>query len=228
MSTIDTSGCQAETMARGVLVCFAVPAEAARFRPDPVQSCRILITGMGKDNASAAVSRALRSGAPRRVLTCGFAGGLNPDLRVGDVLFDAGPELARPLADLGARAGTFHCAPTIAVSVADKQRLREESGADAVEMESGVIRALCRERGIEAATVRVISDEASTALPLDFNSLCNVDGNISYVRLAGALARSPGAIPPLLKFQRDLAQCSRRLAAVLHGLFARTSQTARD
>jgi adenosylhomocysteine nucleosidase len=178
---------------------------------------------MGQNNARTAITEALTSFSPELVLTCGYAGGLNPRLQRGDVVFDAGSHgrLARRLIDLGAQAGTFHCTSQIAVSAAAKEQLRRESQADAVEMESGVIRTLCRQRGIPAATIRVISDDAATDLPLDFNRLLKTDGNISYARLAIAIARSPGAIRKLMQFQRELDMCSRRLASALEGLLGK-------
>lgn len=212
-----------EATAGRTLVCFAVREEAKHFHPGPSQHCLVHITGMGQNNARAAIAKALTSCSPQLVLTCGYAGGLNPKLQRGDIVFDAESHgnLAKRLIDLGAHAGTFHCAGQIAVSAAAKARLRQESQADAVEMESGVIRTLCRQRGIPAATIRVISDDAATDLPLDFNRLLKPDGNISFARLALAIARSPGAIRRLMRFQRELDGCSRRLASVLAGLLGK-------
>ena len=114
----------------------------------------------------------------------------------------------------------FHCANRIAVTATEKQALRQQTQADAVEMESGVIRALCRERGIAAATLRVISDDALSDLPLDFNALAKPDGNISYAKLAATLVRSPRLVGRLIRFQKELSECSRQLAVTLGGVLA--------
>jgi adenosylhomocysteine nucleosidase len=211
--------------ARGgrVLVCFAVREEARHFQPPPDCACQVVISGIGASNAKRALLGALTAFTPELVLTCGYAGGLSPDLPMGKVIFDAdeSTELKSHLIGLGAAPVQFFCANRIAVTVAQKHALRHQTGADAVEMESGVVRAVCRERGIPAATVRVISDDAHTDLPLDFNQLAKADGNISYGRLAVALVKSPGLVPKLMRFQRELAGCSRRLGDTLRDLLVR-------
>ncbi|MFO1475231.1 MAG: hypothetical protein U1F98_01105 [Verrucomicrobiota bacterium] len=207
-----------------ILVCFAVKEEAAFAWPlPPVSGGReMLVTGMGRRNASTRFRDALESMQPQRVLTCGFAGGLDPELGIGDLLFDQDFDagFGSALLGLGARQGTFHCSTRVAVSVAEKAELRRSTGADAVEMESAVIRTLCRERGIPSATLRVISDSALEDLPLDFNALMTSDQRLSMWRLAGALARRPWSIPRLLELQRNTRRAAQNLGGALHGLLA--------
>ena len=200
-----------------VLVLFAVRDEAKHFQPGA--GCVVAVSGIGKINAERALTCALVH-RPQLVLTCGYCGGLNPEHKRGDVIFDADAQsgIADALVRLGAKPGTFHCADRIVTTAEEKKALWQLTGADAVEMESGVIRALCRERGISSATVRGISDDATQDLPLDFNKLSGADGNISYLKLAIALAKSPGRVPELMRFQRELDACSRRLGGVLRGV----------
>ena len=223
------------------LICFALKEEAAPFRKmaagtvAAAQAASILITGIGRRNAEKSLREFLATHSPELVLTCGFAGGLNPDLKLGDVIFelmDRRGELHEPqiekkvgdsqssplrekLSATGAKPAKFFCTDRIATTVAEKKKLRAETGADAVEMESAAIHAVCRERGITCATIRVISDTASEDLPLDFNALAKPDMGLDYGKLAWAIARSPGKIGALLKLRKKTKCAAEQLADIL-------------
>ncbi|PWU10571.1 MAG: hypothetical protein C5B50_25210 [Verrucomicrobia bacterium] len=212
------------------LVCFAVKEEAAPFqkltgaRPE----CEVLLTGMGRRNADSAIRSALSKSRPELVLTCGFAGGLNPDLAGGTVLFSldgsvaptasqsqSASSLEASLIVAGARPCRFHCSDRVACTAEEKRALRKTTSADAVEMESQYICAICREQNILCATVRVVLDTAAEDLPLDFNLLFTPDQKLDYGKLATALLKSPGKLADLLRFQRQTQAAAARLAQVL-------------
>ncbi len=181
-SITPAHGQSAETVAGPeplTLVCFALPDEAAPFRraAGNQTGIEILVTGMGKRNSEQAVRQALSRFRPAAVLTCGYAGGLNPELKPGQVVFccDESSGLGERLRTAGAREARFHCAERIAVTASAKKTLWEATGADVVDMESEVIRQVCQREGIPSATVRAISDSAEDDLPLDFNLLLTSD-----------------------------------------------------
>ena len=197
-----------------VLFCFAVEQEAKFLARGGME---ILLTGIGRENAERTLHSALKQQAPQLVLSCGFAGGLNPFLATGTVVFstdeDAG--LTPPLLAAGACPVRFHSARRVAATVEEKKALWESTGADAVEMESQIIRAICRAHQIPSATIRVISDAANENLPLDFNLLMTAEQKLNYGKLALALLGSPGKIPAILRLQRQTQMAARNLARVL-------------
>jgi len=206
---------------KSTLVCFALKEEVAPFRKIAAGNSRIsiLITGIGRQNAEKSLREFLATNLPEIVLTCGFAGGLNPDLKLGEIVFETVDETLRPkLSATGAKPVKFFCADSIATTVAEKKKLRDETCADAVEMESAAIHIVCRERGIPCATVRVISDMASEDLPLDFNALAKPDKNLDYGKLFLAIAKSPGKIGALMQLQKKTKFAAENLAQVLEAV----------
>lgn len=200
------------------LVCFALKEEAAPFRKLMARrtDVSILVTGIGRANSECALRKFLQTASPIRVFTCGFAGGLDPKLQTGDVVFSTiDSSLTEALKNATARPATFACVDHIATTAFEKQMLRANTQADAVEMESDMIHAICQERDIPCATVRVISDSAHEDLPLDFNQLSNPDHSLNFGKLALAIAKSPGKIPALLQLQKKTSFAARELAKVL-------------
>jgi adenosylhomocysteine nucleosidase len=214
-----------------VLICFAVKEEAAEFKKvlpslASLGNPEILVTGMGRRNSERMILKRLERPAPNLVVTCGFAGALNPTLKIGDVAFDedTNGRLADTLKKSGALSANFYCAPRVATTVAEKTGLRQSTGADVVEMESAIIREICRAKKIPSATIRVISDTANQDLPLDFNALMTPEQTISFPKLALALMKSPGKIPKLLELQRNTRFASQQLSKVLTDLLRSRSR----
>ncbi len=197
-----------------ILVCFAVSQEAAPFKPLPGVS--VLVTGMGAANVRRLLPPVLDRERPDAVFTCGFAGALDPALPIGAVLGETTDALLTELleqADVLLRR--FLCADRVAVTAAEKSRLHAETECDAVEMESGIIHDLCRQRALPCATVRAISDTADDDLPLDFNQLVDERQRLSALRLAGAILRRPWVIPGLMRLGRHSGLAARNLAHAL-------------
>ena len=133
------------------------------------------------------------------------------------MLYDADAEtgLGPVLLAAGARPARFHCARQAACTVADKRAAWAATGADAVEMESQVIRDLCHEQNIPGATVRVILDGATEDLPLDFNLLMTPDQRLDPVKLTLVFMKSPAKLSALLRLHRQSRSAAQKLADVL-------------
>jgi adenosylhomocysteine nucleosidase len=205
------------------LVCFAVSEEARPFARLAAHRAdiHVLVTGMGQAATETAIDRAWRQHSPEAVFTCGFAGGLDPALRTGQVLYSADAEfpLAQRLEQAGARPGRFLCVPAVLTTASAKAAARRESGADAVEMESQWVREICRAKEVPSATVRVVLDEARTDLPLDFNQVMGPDQKIRAGKMAGIILRNPAVVPGLIRLGRDSSRAAGALGQVLWNAF---------
>jgi adenosylhomocysteine nucleosidase len=210
-------------MSGTTLVCFAVPQEAKPFLnwARGRKNIEVVVTGMGARNAERAIGAALEKFSPAEVFTCGFAGALNPELSVGDVVFDlstTSPKTMRRLIVFGIIPVTFHCSKTVAVSATAKAQLLQETGADVVEMESQIIQKACAARKVPCVTLRAISDTAAEDLPLDFNTLLDDEEQLSPSKLTFAILRAPHKIPSLMRLGRNSARAARELCGALVAL----------
>lgn len=153
--------------------------------------------------AGAAAGRALNDGRPiGTALVLGVCGALDPALRVGDlVVYQAISDGAVTIdldADLAARCAIV-CrsaprrvltVPAVVGDLAAKTELLRSSGAAAVDMEGVAIARALHARNIRVAMVRVVSDDAATALP-DLSRVYDTYGRLRPLALASALVRSP-------------------------------------
>lgn len=120
------------------------------------------------------------------LVSFGVAGALRDDLRVGDVLdatrvVDGSGTTLWEGAGLGVRGalpGTVLASEVLVHDAAERRRLRETSGADAVDMESGVL----ARSGRLAGVVRAISDGVESDVQ-GVDSTVHADGRTNVVGL---------------------------------------------
>jgi adenosylhomocysteine nucleosidase len=238
-----------------VLVTFALESEFAAWRrmrsfahlantefPAFDSNCgdseiRVVITGMGAERAQR-VARAAFGWQPDLCISAGFAGGLNPANRAGDVLVASNirdGETHRTIASdkrvlslaegSGARRiETLYTSAHAISTVEDKRRLGR--AADAVDMESFFILNEARERGIAGVAIRALSDAADENLPMDFTQLLDDRGQVRGARLALAIARAPQRIPALLRLGSASRRGAMKLAQVLDKTIERLTSAA--
>lgn len=199
------------------LVCFAVPSESQYLRKSR-SDLNIFHTGMGHENAEKTLRSYLESNElPSMIVSAGFAGGLNPAIKTGEVLIEHSPDrMSLPAFDsCDATKGTFLCVEKIADKATEKRQLWKESNQDAVEMESGIIHKIAQENHIPCVTIRVISDAADEDLPIDFNRLMTADMRIHFPKLLWTLACRPSTIPKLIHFNKNVQRSARNLALTI-------------
>lgn len=184
----------------------------------------VLHHGIGAERSGARVAQFLEQNRPEILISSGFAGGLDPGLHVGDVMFaenfsdPALIEKMRGVKPAEARAffGALTTQPLAAETVADKARLFRETGALAVDMETAGIRALCEKSGVRMLSVRAISDTASQRLPVPFPDW--FDAKKQSPRIGGLLwflARHPGTIAEFARFASGTFRARQSLGSCL-------------
>jgi hopanoid-associated phosphorylase len=161
--------------------------------------------------------------APTRysaIVSFGISGALDPALRPGDTIVatditsDSGSwqvpsHLARALCDRLTAIGTSVSRGTLAgvnapvIEAAGKARLRQATGAAAVDMESHVVASFGAAAGVPACAVRVISDPADRSLPALAMRAVKPDGRVDLAAVLARMAGNPGQIPLLIRTGRD-------------------------
>ena len=145
------------------------------------------------------------------LVSFGLAGALHDGLHVGDVLdatrvVDSGGATlweGSPLGVLGARAATVLASDVLVHDASERRRLHESSGADAVDMESGVLAASGRLAGV----VRAISDVPSSSVE-GVDATVHADGSTSVIGLLRWVAVKRGAA---IRSMRDALTALRAL-----------------
>lgn len=186
----------------GVVTGLQVEADIARAIPHSI----VLCLGPGPRAAHNAATQLVQQGA-QSLMSFGVAGGLDPALAPGDLVCT--PEsLAQRFAAKGSSITTVE-AP--ALTPADKSALHAQSGASAVDMESGSVEAVAGAHGLEFYCIRAICDTAGDTIPP--LALKGVDalGNTRAVRVAACLLTRPQDLAALLA----LGKCQKAALAAL-------------
>jgi adenosylhomocysteine nucleosidase len=164
----------------------------------------------------------------RGVISFGVAGGLDPDLKSGDVVvatevlagdtrwlaglalneeWIASVALGRRRVVRGGLAGVEQ----VVAARAGKAALRLETGAAAVDMESHIAAAYAAEAGLPFAALRVISDPASRALPALAMAAIKPNGDIDLRKVLRGVARNPSTLRALVSTGIDFNRALRSL-----------------
>jgi len=186
--------------------------------------------GMGPARAEHAAHALVEAGA-RTLVSFGFAGGLDPDLKAGALvvptlvieptgsrIVTSAPALPGLPTAASALATTLISAPTEVESVADKAALREATQAAAVDLETFVIASVAARHGVACTAIRAVLDTANQALPAGLSGCVDEFGRLAVPAFATWLIGSPRgalALPALALAER---RAGRALEAAAHAL----------
>ncbi len=194
-------------------------------------------TGVGRQGAEAAASYVADTYKLRCMVSVGFAGGLEPSVKVGDILvYDAvyranghtGPDgglfCHKDLVQLAAQTSAANGArvlrlsgvtvPAIVCDTAGKARLAATLPVQAADMESYWIAQVACHRSIPFLTVRVVSDAAGDTLP-SLERLKQPGGDWSWQRALPYLAGHPAELARLFSLLGNVRLARRSLTCYL-------------
>lgn len=208
---------EARALARALrlprLKSFSFPVFGdTRFRLAPV--------GLAATSLSARFPALLEGLDHPLVISAGVCGALDPAVSCGSLVLPEtviGPRGERygaavahhrrhaaALSGHGMRfaIGALVTVPDVAATPEAKTKLREATGAIAVDMESVLILRAASEAGCPGLVLRGVSDGAGDSLSPELAALMTAEGRVLKARAAETVLRHPGILPKALKLWR--------------------------
>jgi len=225
-----------------IAITFALPAESADFvslleKParnsrEGVESIRgqlhgksvaVIHTGVGRKICVQRMEILLRRERFDYLVSAGFAGAVEKELRIGHLLIAenySSPQLLRSpqldLTDDGIFLGKLVTVSGVIESNAEREQLAAATGAAAVDMETEFIAETCADHQLPMLSLRAISDTPSEPFPAPAHVLFDLEKQrTDFVRLAFYLATHPGAFSRLNAFRARVALARKALAGAL-------------
>jgi adenosylhomocysteine nucleosidase len=200
-----------------------------RFRFFEKDEFVLVCGGIGAEAARRAAEAVIAMYAPAVIYSAGFAGALDPKLKVGDIVqpqrvVNAGDGSSIDLAGVnaGVNPGSGEVVLVSFGSVAtpqQKARLRESFAATAVDMEAAAVARAAEARGVRFAVVKVISDEFDFAFP-SMERFVDSNGQFIEARFAWFAAVRPLLWPQVWRLARNSFRASRALCGWLRKMNA--------
>jgi adenosylhomocysteine nucleosidase len=186
-----------------------------RYRLFESDKAALICGGIGAAAARRATEALIVEIAPARVLSVGFAGALDPSLRVGDVVT---PQVVINVADgVRTEAGQGQGVLVSSATVAGKEQktsFARAYGAIAVDMEAAAVAQGAQARGVEFGALKVISDAADFNMP-EIDRFVASDGGFQSARFAGYVALRPWLWKTTIVLAQNSAKASRALSRAI-------------
>lgn len=220
-------GCFEDLLADVVLT----ETPAGKFRTGTLDGRRVttVVSGPGRAAAVRGCEALCVAHRPRLVLSAGFCGALQPQLKRNDIVvadriiaLDGSSQPLDPAALGRFQLGTAHVGSLVEVDrivakSADKKSLGERTGGLACDMESAAVAAACVAQSTPMLAVRIVSDTADEDLPDDLESLMNAQPSPMQTlgAVVGTLWRRPGSIKDMLRLKETALVAADALAKYL-------------
>src|SRR5580700_11381801 len=178
---------------QAVVVCGGIGAEVARRSPEAVNALYL----------------------PELVLSVGFAGALDPAMKVGEIFSPSRVIDARDGSSVEIASGRGALVSAAALAgVEEKKKLAESYGAQAVDMEAAAVARGAQARDVGFMAVKAISDESDFhMLPMD--PFVGTSGQFRTGKFVISLMVRPWLWPNVFHLARNSAKASKALCTEL-------------
>jgi len=224
-----------------IAVTFALPAESSAFLSKIRNKSRVdrngirvnrgeinnrpievLHTGVGEKICRQRLERFFPDRQFDLLISSGFAGALNDELQVGDLLLARNfstIELSAKhasLSNLPVCAADLLTVATLIDSSDERNKIARTSGAAAVDMETEFIARACAEHAVPLLSLRVITDTPCESFPAPPKLLFDIGQQRTHMlKLARYFLVHPNRVPRLAQFARRIAHARKTLANAL-------------
>jgi len=202
-------------------------AFAGNWRDVPIVLVR---SGMGCDRARRALAEIAGKYTLERIFSIGYAGALDPSLKVGDLVvadqvvyyqtlksYSLDGELLGTMPEV--RRGTLLTVDQVVATPPEKKALREKYSAVAVDMETFALVEEAKSRNIPICSYRAITDTADQEL-MDCSHLIEANGDVSKLKAGWHVLTHPGDLKSMI----DLGQHAKTATASLTELVSQLIQ----
>ncbi len=189
--------------------------EGRRFRFFEGDDAVLVCGGIGAEAARRATEAVIALYQPELVRSVGFAGALDPRLKVGEIFSPSRVIDARDGSSIetGTGFGVLVSAATV-VGTEQKAKLAEAYGAQVVDMEAAAVARGAQTRGVRFMAVKAISDESDFAMP-QMERFVDPEGHFLATTFVANAAAQPWLWPKVFQLARNSAKASRALCAEL-------------
>ncbi len=180
-------------------------------------------SGMGMDRAREALVELAERFSLERVYSVGYAGALDPALKVGELIIadqvvyyetlksyslDEGHTLPE------VRRGTLLTVDEVAATPLAKKTLREKYSAVAVDMETYALAEEAQARNLPFVSIRAVTDTAQQEL-IDCSYLVAEDGDVSKLKAGWHILTHPGDLKGMIDLGKNAKMATANLTEIL-------------
>ena len=224
-----------------IAVTFALPAESSEFlrrlrdRTDAERNgvrivrgkmndrtIEVLHTGVGEKICRQRIGKFLQDQQFDLLISTGFAGALNDQLKVGDLLLAKNfstielNNRGKSLSSLPIHAADLLTVSALIDSSEKRLEIAQTSGAAAVDMETEFIAGACADHGIPLLSLRVISDTLDEPFPAPTKLLFDIEQQRTrFLTFATFFLGHPNRVSRLVQFARRIARARKILTGAL-------------